>query len=324
MKKYSLDLLDRKILYELDINSRQPYKELAKKLRIAKETARFRVNRLMEEGYIKNFITTMNISHLNRFYYKLFYKFHKTNPKIDGEIISFIQNCKSIAYFASTEGRYNITFLILAKDMRDLYKFLVPFREKFGDYILEQEILTMPAVHRFNFRFFYENGKLLHTKYPVELKETNLDEIDYAIIKELAKNARISLIDLAKITKTETNVVKYRIRKLRNEKIIGTHVLEIDFEKLGLQHFQINFSLKNHSMLESMISYASQDDRATFATVTLGRYDLALEFAVETMKDLRSILNNIKEKFSESIVDHDIFILYEHSVNWFPLELEKS
>ena len=175
----------------------------------------------------------------------------------------------------------------------------------------------MPAVHRFNFRFFYENGKLLHTKYPVELKETNLDEIDYAIIKELAKNARISLIDLAKITKTETNVVKYRIRKLRNEKIIGTHVLEIDFEKLGLQHFQINFSLKNHSMLESMISYASQDDRATFATVTLGRYDLALEFAVETMKDLRSILNNIKEKFSESIVDHDIFILYEHSVNGF-------
>ena len=324
MNKNNIDLLDRKLLYELDLNSRATYKELAKKLRIAKETARFRMNRLIKEGYIKNFITTMNTSYLNRFYYKLFYKFHKTNTKIDAEIVSFIKNFRSIAYFASTEGKYDLTFLILAKDMRDLYKFVIPFKEKFGDYILEQEILTMPAVHRFNFRFFYENGKLLHTRYPVEMKEMKLNDLDYAIIKELARNSRISLIDIAKITKTQTNVVKYHIRKLKNEKIIGTHVLEIDFEKLGLQHFQVNFVLKNHLMLESLIEYASSDSRATFATVTLGKYDLALEFVVETIKDLKLILNNIKEKFSDVIVDHDVFILYEHSVNWFPLNAQET
>ena len=122
-----LDLIDRKLLYQLDINSRQTFKELAKKLRIAKETARFRVNRLVENGYIKNFLTTINISQLNRFYYKLFYKFHKTNHQIDQEIISFIQDYKSIAYFASTEGRYDLTFLLLSKDMRSLYNFLIPF-----------------------------------------------------------------------------------------------------------------------------------------------------------------------------------------------------
>ncbi|MCH7535225.1 MAG: AsnC family transcriptional regulator, partial [Bacteroidetes bacterium] len=301
MKKLGLDLIDRKLLYELDLNSRQSYKEIAKKLRIAKETARFRINRLVERGYIKNFITTMNTSHLNRFYYKLFYKFHKTHPQIDQQIVSFLQNYKSVAYFASTEGRYDLTFLILAKDMRDLYQFLVPFREKFGDYILEQEILTMPAVHRFNFRFFHEKGKLLHTKYPVELKEPKIDSIDYQIVKELAKNSRITLIDLAKKTGTETNVVKYRIRKLKKQKIIGTHVLDINFEKFGLQHFQINFSLKNHSMIDQIINYVAQNPKATFATVTLGKYDLAVEFVVQTVKELREILNDIKEKFSEHI-----------------------
>ncbi len=324
MKKLGLDLIDRKMLYELDLNSRLSYKELAKKLHIAKETARFRANRLVNEGYIKNFITTMNTSHLNRFYYKLFYKFHKTNPSIDRQIISFIRDYKSIAYFASTEGRYDITFLILAKDMRDLYKFLMPFREKFGDYILEQEILTMPAVHRFNFRFFYEQGQLLHTKYPVELEEPKIDEIDYIVVKELAKNSRVSLIDLAEITGTETNVVKYRIRKLKDKNVIGTHVLEINFERFGLQHFQIDFSLKNHSVIDKIISHASQNPKITFATITLGKYDLALEFVVETMKELRQIINDIKEKFSEWIIDHDVFILYEHSVNWFPFEFEDN
>ncbi len=324
MENSALDLLDRKLLYELDLNSRQSYKEIAKKLRIAKETARFRINRLQERGYIKHFVTTMNTSYLNRFYYKLFYKFHKTNPKIDQQMISFIQNYKSIAYFASTEGRYDLTFLILAEDMRDLYQFLVPFREKFGDYILEQEILTMPAVHRFNFRFFYESGELLHTQYPVELIEPKIDKLDYQIVKELAKNSRINLIDLAKVTSTETNVVKYRISKLKKQKIIGTHVLDINFEKFGLQHFQIDFSLKNHSMTNQIINYVAQNPKSTFATVTLGKYDLAIEYVVQTMKELREILNDIKEKFSEYIVNHDVFILYEHSINWFPYQLEKE
>ena len=40
------------------------------------------------------------------------------------------------------------------------------------------------------------------------------------------------------------------------------------------------------------------------------------------MKELRTILNNIKEEFSEDINDHDVFIMEEHSINWFPYELK--
>ncbi len=318
MKKFNLDLLDRKILYELDLNSRISYKELGRKLKTAKETAAFRVKRLLKEGYIKNFITTIHTSNLNRFYYKLFYKFHKTTPEIDKQIVDYITDYKSIAYFASLEGRYDLTFLILSKDMQDLYSFLIPFREKFGDYILEQEILTMPQVHRFNFRFFYEGGKLLHTKYGEELKQQKIDDRDYILIKSLAENSRISLIDLAKLAKTEINTVKYRIKKLREANIIGSHVLDINFEKFGLQQFQIDYSLKNHSSINKMISFAAQFPQSTFATVMLGKYDLAVEFAVENLKELRKILDAIKTEFSGEINDYDIFIMEEHKINWFP------
>ncbi|MBI2774390.1 winged helix-turn-helix transcriptional regulator [Candidatus Dependentiae bacterium] len=78
--------MDRKILYELDLNSSISFKALGKKLRIAKETAGYRVKQLMKTGYIKQFLTTINISQLGFFYYKLFYKFHKTTPAIDREI----------------------------------------------------------------------------------------------------------------------------------------------------------------------------------------------------------------------------------------------
>ncbi len=317
-----LDVLDRKLLFELDLNSRATYKELASKLHVAQETIRFRVNRLQEQGYIKNFITTMNTSYLNRYYYKLFYKFHQITPQQEQEIVQFILKYKSMAYVASTEGHYDITFLILAKEVHDLYNFLIPFRKQFGDFILEQDILIMTTVHRFNLRFFHPTGKLLHTKYPEQLVEPKVDRTDYVILNELARNSRLSLIDLAKITNTETNVVKYRIKKLRMQKIIGTNVLEINFEKFGLEHFQVNFKLKNYSIVNSIINYVAQNPKATFATVTLGKYDLALEFAVGTIRELRNILNDIQNQYAEMIIDHDVFILYEHSINWFPYSFD--
>ena len=68
-----LDLLDKKILFELDLDSRLPVTQLAKKVRASKETVNFRLKKLVDNGYIKNFITTIYTSHLNQFYYKLFY-----------------------------------------------------------------------------------------------------------------------------------------------------------------------------------------------------------------------------------------------------------
>ncbi|MBI4399289.1 Lrp/AsnC family transcriptional regulator, partial [Candidatus Micrarchaeota archaeon] len=315
-----IDRLDRKILYELDLNSRISFKELGKKLKISKETASYRVKRLVKNGYIKNFITTISTSNLNRFYYKLFYKFHKTTPKIDREIIEFIQDYGSVAYFASLQGKYDITFLLLAKNMRDLLSFLTKFREKFGEYVLEQEILTMTSVHRFNFRFFYDRGELLHTKYPEELKEPKIDSLDYLIIKTLAQNSRIPLVELAKLGDTDINVIKYRFRKLKKLNILGTHVLDIRFDKFDVQHIQVIYTLKNHTVVNKLISYVAACPQSTFATVNLGRYDLVTEFVVKNATQLREILDGIKEKFSNDIISYDVFIMQEHSINWFPYQ----
>src|SRR3989338_9485952 len=197
MKNKGLDLLDRKIIYELDLDSSQSFLDLGKKLDEPNETIAFRVKRLRSKGYIKNFITTINTSNLNSFYYKFFYKFQKTTPETEAAIIDYLKNYPRIAYLASLEGRFDCTFLVLAEGMHDLYAFLIPFKEKFGDYILEQEILTMTSVHRFNFRFFHEGGKLQHTKYPDQLKKIDIDDLDYAVIAALAKNSRMNLTELA-------------------------------------------------------------------------------------------------------------------------------
>jgi len=317
--KNNLDLLDKKILYELDLNSRVPATQLAKKVNVSKETVNFRIKRLVKNNYIKKFISTIYTSHLNRFYYKLFYKFHKTTPEVDSKIIDYIKNYKLTAWFGSFEGPYDLGFLILARSIYDLDNFLIKFRSQFGEYILEQEIHTMTSVHRFNLKFFYSGKKNLHTKYPKALKEPKIDNVDYQIIRTLANNSRISIIELARNLKVDSGTIIYRIKKLKEKKILGTHTLAVNFDKFYQQHFQINFKLINKEAVDKLINYFSIHKNATFATVTLGKYDLAIELVVKDNRELKDILDQVKEKFSQVINDHDTFLITkEYNVTWFP------
>ena len=321
MKKGGLDLLDQKILYELDLDSSQSFLDLAKKLEIPNETIAFRVKRLQKNDYIKNFITTLNTSRLGSFYYKFFFKFQKNTPEIDKNIMNYLANSRGIAYLAKLEGRFDCTFLVLSQCTKDLTDFLVPFKEKFGEYILEQEILTMTSVHRFNFRFFYENGQLLHTKYPEDIKNPEIDDLDYAIITTLAKNSRASFNELAKSNKVHPNVIRYRIKKLKEAEILGSSVLDIDFKKFGVEQYQIDFTLKDQRSVETIIKLATSFPEITFATVTLGKYDLTLEFAVKNKEALKKILDRIKIEFYDTIINYDVFGMEEYVVNWFPYSL---
>ena len=70
-----LDLKDRKILYELDLNARQSDKEIAKKVGISREAVRYRIQKLIDEGYINYFITLLNTMKLGFYWYRTFFKF---------------------------------------------------------------------------------------------------------------------------------------------------------------------------------------------------------------------------------------------------------
>ncbi|MEK7615953.1 MAG: winged helix-turn-helix transcriptional regulator [Patescibacteria group bacterium] len=317
----NLDITDQKLLYELDLKSDASFQGLADKIKIPKETVAFRVKRLTANGFIKNFRTTVHISRLGYYYYKFFFKFQKATQQKEEEITNYLKHHKSIAYLAGLEGRYDVTFLVIARNLEDLQQFLQPFKAKFGEYILEQEILTLTQVNRFNFRFFYDGGKVQRDTYPEDLQQTNIDDIDHLIIKRLAQNARENLSAIARQAKTHVNVVRYRIEKLKKTGILGAPVLDINFGKFGVEHYQVVFTLKSQTVVESIIKHATTIPESTFASTLLGKYDLVLEFAVAHNTRLKEIINNIRNTFAGDVISNDIFVLHEEIVNWYP---EKS
>ena len=53
----TVDVKDRKILYQLDVNSRQSFRSIGRKVGLSKDAVFRRIKRLQEEGIIIRFIT---------------------------------------------------------------------------------------------------------------------------------------------------------------------------------------------------------------------------------------------------------------------------
>jgi len=56
-----LDLKDKKILYELDIDSRQSFRSIGRKVGLSKDVVASRVKKLQEIGIIKRFFARYDL-----------------------------------------------------------------------------------------------------------------------------------------------------------------------------------------------------------------------------------------------------------------------
>ena len=209
----------------------------------------------------------------------------------------------------------------MVKNAKQFKEFLIEFKEKFGDYILEKEVHTVLTTHRLNEKFLFAGKTSKHSFYQDEISQYPIDDIDAKIMQILSTEARISLIDLGNKINIDSKVVKYRIKKLEKEGIIIAYVSAPNFDKLGLQFIQINFNLKNNKTASSIIEFFDKTNKCLYALELLGKYDLTVEIHVENDRVLREIMEGFKQQFVDKYNDYDIFNMYkEHLVVWLPIE----
>ncbi len=81
-----VDTLDRKLLYELDSDSRQSLSQLARVLREGRDRVSYRVERLVREGVIRQFTVVINPYRLGYTLYKTYLKVSKQRGRYEGLI----------------------------------------------------------------------------------------------------------------------------------------------------------------------------------------------------------------------------------------------
>jgi len=70
-----LDIKDKKILYELDMDARQSISSIAKRVGLSKEVVNYRIRRMEKEGLIDGYYAIIEYSKLGYMYCRLIMTF---------------------------------------------------------------------------------------------------------------------------------------------------------------------------------------------------------------------------------------------------------
>jgi DNA-binding Lrp family transcriptional regulator len=70
---YNLDVKERKILYQLDIDSRQSFRSIGRKVGLSKDVVSSRVKKLQENGVIRQFYPIINPMRMGYTWLRLYF-----------------------------------------------------------------------------------------------------------------------------------------------------------------------------------------------------------------------------------------------------------
>lgn len=313
----NLDLKDRKILFELDKNSRQSYSQLAKKVRLSKDVVQYRVKRLETEGFILGYNSIIDFTKLGYFALRLQLSLFETTPSEEQKIIYYLVKQKEVFLVSESEGDVNITIGLLFQNISELKKFQISFEKQFKNNIKKFIVSAYQEVYHFNRKYLLENYNSNELKISVDTTIKNVDENDLKIIKILTKNSRIPIVEIASKLNMNANTVAFRIKKLEKEKIILGYNILFGFKKINYVYIKADLFLKNIQNEKNIIEFCKQQKNIIYVSKTIGGSDLEIYFEIENIEQFLEIMKNIREEFKE-IVDwkYNIFSKY-HKFNYF-------
>ncbi|MFA6461720.1 MAG: Lrp/AsnC family transcriptional regulator [Candidatus Woesearchaeota archaeon] len=309
---YKLDLLDRKILYELEIDARQPLTLLAKKLRHNRNVIEFRIKRMQERRIIKNFVTLLDAGKLGLMIWNVYLEFQDLTSEKEKEVIDYLQKNKKVWWTAKTTGKWNLIYSIGVKDVKGFYNTVTEFNSKFGKYILNQSLAAHVEVEIFS-RGYFLNKPSTGVTWSKEVIPSNLDETDKNVLRELSTNARISSVELARKLKLSQRIVSYRIKDLIKKQVITKFRPHLDVSKMGYSFYKVILYVKemNKDKDARLKEYCRQLGNVFHYERKIGPWMLELEMDVESYEKINQLLKKMKEDMSEIIRSYEILMIYE-------------
>ena len=311
-----LDLYDKKILENLLNNSREHVTTIGKKIRLRRENVNYKINRMINEGLIKEFNTVINEKSLGLSHYVVFLELINLHENTEKAMLNYLKKSDFMSWIGTSAGKWSLTFDIILPKNKELNEVVKDFLIKFGKNIGEYVILNFHEGDYYATKFLDLESKKHSSNEKIIKENIKLDKIDMEILSFLNTDARISFVDISEKVKLTANAVNLRIKNLENAGVIDKYTISIDWKKLGYEWYglQLKFIKMNEGIEKKLADHFKEHKRIIFYYKYLtGLWDYDMGVILRNSEELREFINEFRAKFSDSIKISDVFITLEET-----------
>lgn len=310
--KIGIDNVDKKILSIIEIDSRVPISELARKARISRTVAEYRLKQLEENGVIRGYYCLLDPSKFGLVVWKLWLSFHKTSQDERIKFFTYIEKHPRVWWYAECAGIYDTVICILAKTPHEFNNFFNTLQDTYGAMIRDSSILINVSFE-YHTRGYLMNSssKLIESSFLEKPIIKKISDESVQILKFLSINSRISYSELVQKTKKNVKTIKRAIQELKKAGVIVYFRPSIDVSKLGYEYYKVLFYLHNPrgGILPSLVYWCRVQKNIMAAISCVGPWQLELEVEIDTFRNLCTILTELKDKFPDVVKSYETLLI---------------
>ncbi len=319
----NFDIKDKKLLYYLSINARTSHTQLSRKIGLSKNAVKYRIERLLKQGIIKNFSAVVNIGALKLSTFTLMLKFNDDiyeNP----EILDYFKNHDFSNWVAVLAGQWDIFVEFVYKDVGQICKIIddmiVHFSGKLNKYKthISEEILRVEHL----MKDFYKDIKVEEVAPRKRTKERyDVDMTDRRIMHLLCQDSSLHYLKIAQKLGLSIDIVRYRMRNLQEKGLLIKFSSEISLKKLGYTTYLYRIQLSNASQVktEEIKKSIQVNNDVTYAFYDVLTSTLIFDCAFRNADGIDYLSRTLRKNFGDIIETQEYYIVKEQVLfNLFP------
>lgn len=308
MQEIKLDAKDLGLLKELERDSRAPISEIAKKIKISKEVAHYRLNKLIDSGLIKGFDLITDYFSLGYKCYRLVINLQNLKYSIRKEIISNLRKIKKIDLNVYLSSDRDLELNVWVKYSSEFYSFYNEFINKYSEYINDKELYLVTSIYLASHGYLHKGNSVIKLGEEKEIKE--IDQIDEKLINLLEENPREDIVEVSKKMNIPISTIHYRIKQLKEKRIIKGTIPLFNKSVLGYNTYKVEIILQNPSQKKEFVSYLASQSQITKITELIGNKDLDFYADFKTSQELDKFLEELRLKVPQ-IKDFEVINIIE-------------
>jgi Lrp/AsnC family transcriptional regulator, leucine-responsive regulatory protein len=301
----NLDNRDKRIMFELDKNSRQSITEISKKTKIPRNIVNYRIEKLIEEGIITKFVTEVALGKIGYFTYKIYCQISGLSKFEQEKFYNNLIKNKDFIWVAKCEGRWDLLLASYSRNIIEFNKIKKSFLLKYGKHISDYSITIVDEA------YILERIHLLEDKKSREFFElyiggseiVELDSKDKELLRILANDARIKIIDISKKLGLNIRTILSKINILEKKGVIQGYTTFFDLKKIKYQFFKSCIYLKdlNERRYSALISFCKNNKNVIHLIESVGPWEVEIEVESKTNKEFQELNNEIRNSFSDIV-----------------------
>lgn len=314
---------EKKILKELDVDARQSASAIGNKLKMSKQVVNYHIQKMIQKGFIKEFITYIDTNQLGYTFYNVLIKLKYITKENKKKIVDKLKELPNVVWLSSFRGEWQMIVSTLAKHVGEFSMVLEQVLSILRGHLLDYNFFIVISASQLGYKKIHNSSKIDYD-YNAQVGDKDIVKLtnnDLKILGLIANNARMSNVEIAEKTKLTLEKVRYSLKKLEKQKVVQGYKPLVDVAKLGFLWNVMFLRLKSSTeeQKEKMVSFLKDLPEVFYVVRGVGNCNLMVEFQTKTLDEFEKAKDLISTEFESIIADEKtVQLTEEHKCTYFP------